>query len=48
MKQQRNKPNYSMFLPPKLREKIDREIAAGNYSSVAAYIIDSIKKNLKS
>ena len=47
MKNNIRTPNYSMFLPSKLREKIDKEVEAGNFSSVAAFIIDSIKKNLK-
>ena len=47
MKNNKRTPNYSMFLPPNLRKKIDKEVEAGNFSSVAAFIIDSIKKNLK-
>jgi len=47
MKPDRTKPNYSMYVPPALRVDIDKKIASGEYSSVAAFLIDSAQKNLK-
>ncbi len=43
MKAQRNKPNYSMYLPRDLRKKIDALIAEEEFSSVAHYMIEAAK-----
>ena len=37
-----------MYLPPKLREKIDQRIEIGEYSSVAGFLIEAAYQKLKS
>ena len=42
-KQKRNKPNYSMFIPDKIRGEIDELINEGEFSSVSAFLIAAAK-----
>lgn len=48
MKSKRNKPNYSMYIPDDLRERIDKRIEKGEYSSVAGFLIQAANEKLKS